>query len=122
MADYYPDVDRCDCSSIHEETVNAVRKELVDDDVLLDMADTFKIFSDSTRIKIINALMHAEMCVCDLAVLLGMSKSTISHQLRILKQSDLVTYRKDGRIVYYSVADEHVKLIFNQGYDHVLKL
>lgn len=122
MADYYPDVDRCDCSSIHEETVNAVRKELVDDDILLDMADTFKIFSDSTRIKIINALMHAELCVCDLAVLLGMSKSTISHQLRTLKQSDLVTYRKDGRIVYYSVADEHVKLIFNQGYDHVLKL
>ncbi len=121
MAAYYADVDRCDCTSIHEETVDAVRKEMLDDDVLMDLADTFKLFSDSTRMKILNALLHEELCVCDLAVLLGMTKSSVSHQLRILKQSDLVRYRKDGRVVYYSLADDHVRPIFAQGLAHVME-
>ncbi len=121
MAAYYADVDRCDCTSIHEETVDAVRKEMLDDDVLMDLADTFKLFSDSTRMKILNALLHEELCVCDLAVLLGMTKSSVSHQLRILKQSDLVRYRKDGRVVYYSLADDHVRTIFDQGLAHVME-
>jgi DNA-binding transcriptional ArsR family regulator len=121
MAAYYADVDRCDCTSIHEETVDAVRKEMLDDDVLMDLADTFKLFSDSTRMKILNALLHEELCVCDLAVLLGMTKSSVSHQLRILKQSDLVRYGKDGRVVYYSLADDHVRTIFDQGLAHVME-
>lgn len=119
MGAYEPDIDRCDCNTIHEEVVNDVREHMPDEDTLLDLADIFKVFSDSTRVKILCALFRAEMCVCDIAVLLGTTKSTISHQLRILKQSKLVKYRKDGRVVYYSLADEHVKSIFNQGLIHV---
>lgn len=119
MGTYEPDFDRCDCSTIHEEVVNDVREHMPDEDTLLDLADIFKVFSDSTRVKILCALFRAEMCVCDIAVLLGATKSSISHQLRILKQSKLVKYRKDGRVVYYSLADEHVKCIFDQGLIHV---
>jgi len=119
MGTYEPDIDRCDCSTIHEEVVNDVREHMPDEDTLLDLADIFKVFSDSTRVKILCALFRAEMCVCDIAVLLGATKSSISHQLRILKQSKLVKYRKDGRVVYYSLADEHVKCIFDQGLIHV---
>lgn len=119
MCAYEPDIDRCDCNTIHEEIVNDVRKHMPDEDVLLDLADIFKVFSDSTRVKILYALFRAEMCVCDIAVLLGMTKSSISHQLRILKQSKLIKFRKDGRVVYYSLADEHVKCIFDQGLIHV---
>lgn len=119
MGTYEPDIDRCDCSTIHEEVVNDVREHMPDEDILLDLADIFKVFSDSTRVKILCALFRAEMCVCDIAVLLGATKSSISHQLRILKQSKLVKYRKDGRVVYYSLADEHVKCIFDQGLIHV---
>lgn len=119
MSTYGPDIDRCDCNTIHEEVVNDVREHMPDEDILLDLADIFKVFSDSTRVKILCALFRAEMCVCDLAVLLGATKSSVSHQLRILKQSKLVKYRKDGRVVYYSLADEHVKCIFDQGLIHV---
>lgn len=119
MCTYGPDVDRCDCSSIHEDVVAAVRQNMPDDDKFIDLADTFKIFSDSTRVKILYALIQAEMCVCDISVLLGMSKSSVSHQLRILKQSELVKYRKAGRVIYYSLADEHVKSIFNEGMIHI---
>lgn len=119
MCAYEPDIDRCDCNTIHEDVVNDVREQMPDEDHLLDLADLFKVFSDSTRVKILCALFRAEMCVCDIAVLLGMTKSSISHQLRILKQSKLVKYRKDGRVVYYSLADEHVKTIFDQGLIHV---
>ncbi|SHK46504.1 metalloregulator ArsR/SmtB family transcription factor [Fibrobacter sp. UWEL] len=126
-----------DCSTIHEEVVNAIRPMLPEDESLMDLADTFKIFSDFTRVKILCALMRAEehmvdhkdhgyecrpeMCVSDISVLLNMTKSSISHQLRILKQSNLVKYRKEGSVVYYSLADEHVKTIFNQGMAHVLE-
>ncbi len=119
MAGYEPEIDRCDCNTIHEDVVNDAREHMPDEDILLDLADLFKVFSDSTRVKILCALFRTEMCVCDIAVLLGSTKSSISHQLRILKQSKLVKYRKDGRVVYYSLADEHVKSIFNQGLMHV---
>ena len=118
MCAYGPDIDRCDCTSIHKEIVDAVKKDMIDDDILLDVSDIFKVFSDSTRIKILCALMRAEMCVCDISVLLGMTKSSVSHQLRILKQSNLVKYRKDGRVIYSSIADDHVKTIFNEGLEH----
>ncbi|QIB67958.1 helix-turn-helix transcriptional regulator [Aminipila butyrica] len=119
MCAYEPDIDRCDCNTIHEEVVNDVREHMPEEDTLLDLADIFKVFSDSTRVKILYALFRAEMCVCDIAVLLGTTKSSISHQLRILKQVKLVKYRKDGRVVYYSLADEHVKSIFKEGLIHV---
>ena len=115
------ELDRCDCTVIHEEVVARVRGEMPDDGILLDLADTFKLFSDSTRLKILYALMQAEMCVCDISVLLGMSKSSVSHQLRVLKQSNLVKYRKAGRVIYYSLADDNVRTICSQGMDHVLE-
>lgn len=118
MERYGPDIDRCDCSSIHEDVVCAVREDMPDDDILMDVADIFKVFSDSTRIKILCALMRAEMCVCDISVLLNMTKSAVSHQLRILKQTDLVKYRKVGRVIYYSLADDHVETIFREGLEH----
>jgi DNA-binding transcriptional ArsR family regulator len=119
MCAYIAEADRCDCNTIHEDIVNEVREHMAAEEDLLDLADLFKIFADSTRVKILYALFKAEMCVCDIAVLLGMTKSSISHQLRVLKQSKLVKYRKDGKIVYYSLADEHVKTIFTQGLLHV---
>ena len=119
MSAYTPDIDTCDCNTIHEEVVNAVRERMTDEDILIDLADVFKVFGDSTRVKILCALFQAEMCVCDISVLLGMTKSSISHQLRILKQSKLVKNRRDGRVVYYSLADDHVKSIFDQALLHV---
>ncbi len=119
MNPYSTDIDRCDCNIIHEAVVNEVREHMPEEDDLIDLADLFKVFGDSTRVKILSALFHSEMCVCDIAVLLGMTKSSISHQLRILKQAKLVHYRKDGKVVFYSLADEHVKTIFDQGMLHV---
>ncbi|MDR2005736.1 MAG: metalloregulator ArsR/SmtB family transcription factor [Acidaminococcales bacterium] len=113
------DAARCDCHTIHEEVVNRVRGNMPADESLLDLADLFKVFSDSTRVKILCALFQAEMCVCDIAVILGMTKSSISHQLRVLKQTKLVKYRRDGKVVYYSLADDHVKTVFDQGFVHV---
>jgi DNA-binding transcriptional ArsR family regulator len=113
------DIESLDCNLIHEEVVAAVRKKMPDDELLLDLADLFKVFSDSTRVKIICVLLRAEMCVCDIAALLGMSKSAISHQLRTLRQTRLVKYRREGKVVYYSLADEHVGTIFDQGLTHV---
>lgn len=114
-----PDIDRCDCHVIHEDVVADVRNHMPVEDILFDLADVFKVFSDSTRVKILYALFRAEMCVCDIAVLLGTTKSAISHQLRILKQANLVKSRKDGRVVFYSLSDDHVKTIFDQGLEHV---
>ncbi len=119
MCAYHADIDRCDCNSIHEAVVSDVREHMPEEDNLIDLADLFKVFGDSTRVKILCALLRADMCVCDIAVLLGMTKSSISHQLRVLKQSKLVKYRKDGKIVYYSLADDHVKNIFDQGLIHI---
>ena len=113
--------DVCDCDSIHEEVVQEVREKMPDDDVLMDLADAFKLFSDSTRVKILYALKTHEMCVCDISVLLGMTKSSVSHQLRILKQSNLVRNRKVGRVVYYALADEHVETIFSACMEHILE-
>jgi ArsR family transcriptional regulator len=90
-----------------------------EDEILFAMADFFKVFGDSTRIKILYALISSEMCVCDLSVLLNMHQSAISHQLRVLKQANLVKYRKEGKVVYYSLKDEHVKTIFEQGLIHL---
>lgn len=119
MCAYKSDFDRCDCHVIHESVVNEVREHMPEEEELLNLADLFKVFSDSTRIKILYALLRSEMCVCDISVLLGMTKSSISHQLRVLKQTRLVKYRKEGKVVYYALDDEHVENIFKQGFLHI---
>jgi ArsR family transcriptional regulator len=115
------DIDRCDCTTIHEDVVGKVRNGMPREDTLMDLSDTFKVFSDSTRLKILCALIQAEMCVCDIAALLGMTQSAVSHQLRVLKQANLVKNRRDGKVVYYSIADAHVETIINNGMEHVLE-
>jgi len=119
MIDKVNNIERCDCNVIHDDVVNAVRKGMPADEELYDLAEVFKVFGDTTRIKILYSLFSSEMCVCDIAALLNMTQSAISHQLRILKQARLVKYRKDGKVVYYSLDDDHVKQIFNQGLEHI---
>ncbi len=109
----------CESNCIHEDVVNRVKENLPDDELLGEAADFFKVFGDKTRIKILLALLDSEMCVCDIACLLDMSQSAISHQLRVLKNSNLVKNRKDGKVVYYSLDDEHVKEILGQGIVHI---
>lgn len=110
---------KCDCVVIHEDVVNSVKSKMPEDETFIDLADLFKIFGDSTRVRILWALNESEMCVCDISALLNMTQSAISHQLRLLKQSNLVKNRKDGKIVYYSIKDDHVKDIFSQGFLHI---
>lgn len=112
-------IENCSCNVIHEDVVNEVKANMPQEEILYDLADLFKVLGDSTRVKILCALFQAEMCVCDIAALLSMNQSAISHQLRVLKQARLVKYRKDGKVVYYSLEDEHVKSIFDQGLIHI---
>lgn len=112
-------VENCSCTIIHEEVVNRVRTVMPEEETLYDLAEFFKVFGDTTRIKILCALFEAEMCVCDIAALLGMNQSAISHQLRLLKHERLVKHRKDGKVVYYSLDDEHIKQIFDHGLNHI---
>ena len=113
------DVECCDFYQVHEDVVKAVNEKMPDEDELCDLAEIFKVFGDSTRIKILYVLFEAEMCVCDIAQLLNMNQSAISHQLRILKQNRLVKSRRDGKAVFYSLADSHVRAIINQGMEHI---
>jgi ArsR family transcriptional regulator len=113
------EIERCDCTVIHEEIIDMVKGKMPAEETLYDLAELFKVFGDSTRIKVLWALGESEMCVCDIAALLNMTQSAISHQLRILKQARLVKFRKDGKIVYYSLDDAHVKQIFDQGLVHI---
>jgi ArsR family transcriptional regulator len=108
-----------DGCEVHEEIVNNVRDILPAEEMLYDLAELFKVFGDSTRIKILYVLLESEMCVCDIAELLNMTQSAISHQLRVLKQSSLVKFRREGKAIFYSLADNHVVTILNQGMDHV---
>jgi Predicted transcriptional regulators len=119
MAEYKADIDKCDCNVIHEDIVKRVKGKMPLEENLYDLAELFKVFGDTTRIQLLWALDEAEMCVCDLAVLLNMTQSAISHQLRVLKQARLVKYRRDGKTVYYSLDDEHVKEIFDKGLSHI---
>ena len=112
-------IERCDCNVIHEDIVNQVRDKMPQEESLYDLAELFKVFGDSTRIRILWALHEVEMCVCDIAVLLNMTQSAISHQLRVLKQANLVKNRKEGKVVYYSLVDDHVREIFDQGLIHI---
>lgn len=103
----------------HEDLVDKVNQDMPDEEILYDLAELFKIFGDSTRIKILYVLFESEMCVYDIAQLLHMTQSAISHQLRALKQSKLVKYRREGKTVFYSLADGHVRTILGQGMEHV---
>lgn len=111
----------CDCDAIHEDVIARVRDDMPSNQNFHDLASLYKMFADSTRIKILWALSREEMCVCDLAVLLGMTKSAISHQLKFLRLAKLVKNNKQGRIVYYSLVPCHVRDIFEQGFAHILE-
>ena len=119
MREAHQPIERCNCDVIHQDVVDAVRGNMPMEETLYDLAELFKVFGDSTRIKILWALDAAEMCVCDIAVLLNMTQSAISHQLRILKNAQLVKYRKEGKVAYYSLDDEHVRQILDQGMTHL---
>ena len=118
MEDRYT-VECCDFIHTHPEVVEKVRREMPEEDTLYDLTELFRIFGDSTRVRILYVLFEAEMCVCDIAALLGMTQSAISHQLRALKNARLVKPRREGKTVFYSLADDHVKTIIDQGLEHV---
>ncbi|MDR3052320.1 MAG: metalloregulator ArsR/SmtB family transcription factor [Coriobacteriales bacterium] len=109
----------CSCSVIHDDVIHQVKTGLTGDERLQQMAELFKVLGDPSRLKIINALLLAEMCVCDIAALLDMTQPAISHHLKVLRQTQLVKYRREGKVVYYSLDDEHVHNVFYQGLIHV---
>ena len=118
MEDRY-NVECCDFIHAHGELVERVRGKLPGEDTLYDLTELFRIFGDSTRIRILYVLFESEMCVCDIAALLGMTQSAISHQLRALKNARLVKARRSGKTVFYSLADGHVRTILGQGMEHI---
>jgi DNA-binding transcriptional ArsR family regulator len=109
----------CDCDVIHEDVVNRAREKMVDKEEYIDLAALYKIFADGTRVQILHALEQSEMCVCDLAVLIGATKSAVSHQLKTLRMSNLVKFRKEAQTVLYSLADSHIKDILSRGFEHI---
>ena len=113
------DVETCEDTCVHMDRLDKVRAGLPDEDELYDLAELFKEFGDSTRIRILYVLFQSELCVCDLAEALQMTQSAISHQLKILKQAKLVTGRREGKSVFYALADDHVRLIIDQGREHI---
>ena len=109
----------CSCETVHQDVVRAVRQNLADEETYQELAMLFKLFGDTTRVRLLHALEQHEMCVCDLAALLGVTKSAVSHQLKSLRLARLVTFRRDGQNVYYALADDHVKKILDMGYEHI---
>lgn len=113
------EIDKCEFMHIHDEVVEKVNESMPGEESLYDLADFFKVFADSTRIKILYALLQTEMCVCDIANVLNASQSAISHQLRLLKQMKLVKFRREGKTIFYSLSDNHIENILNQGMEHI---
>jgi DNA-binding transcriptional ArsR family regulator len=111
----------CGYIHAHEDTIRAVNERMPDEDTLCDLAELYKVFGDTTRIKILYALFESEMCVCDIASIINMTQSAVSHQLRILKANRLVRYRREGKTVFYALADDHVKSILGQGLEHIVE-
>lgn len=109
----------CDCTIIHDEIVRQVRSRMPQAEKILDLADFFRVLGDSTRIGILYVLKNSEMCVCDISAVLKMTHSAVSHQLRILKQARLVRYRKEGKVVYYTLDDKHIDAILDVGENHL---
>ena len=112
----------CDCEAINEEIVKKTAAAMPPEQRITDTADFFAVFGDKTRMKILWALIENEMCVCDIAALLKMSKSSISHQLKILKQARLVKFRREGKMIFYSPCDIHIRSIIEQGFEHIGEL
>ena len=119
MAKKANDVEICESCEVHENLLKIVNETIPAETELYDLAELFKIFGDSTRIRILYVLFEAEVCVCDLAEALNMTQSAISHQLRILKQNKLVKSRREGKSMFYSLADDHVRTIIDQGREHI---
>ncbi len=109
----------CEFMHIHGELVEKVNADMPDEEILYDLAELFKVFGDSTRIKILYVLFESEMCVCDIAQVLNMTPSAISHQLKVLKNSHLIKFRREGKSIFYSLADEHVRIMLDQGMEHI---
>jgi DNA-binding transcriptional ArsR family regulator len=110
--------DICEIECTNEEAVKQVKSNMLNENILLKVADNFKIFGDLTRLKILQALYQRELCVCDLTAVLDANQSTISHQLRVLRSKNLVKFRKEGKMAYYSLADKHVVKIMEMGLEH----
>ena len=115
------EIELCEDVCVHDEIVHKVEKDMPEETKLYDLAELFKIFGDSTRIKILYVLMQTEMCVCDISEVLGVSQSAVSHQLKALKLAKLVKYRRDGKSILYSLDDEHVRTVISQGIDHIME-
>lgn len=115
------EVECCDVVATHDTAIEKVKDTMPGEDTMRELADFYKVFGDATRIRILCILLQAEVCVCDLAELLGMTQSAISHQLRILKQAKLVKNRREGKTVYYSLADDHIQTIISQGMEHIME-
>ena len=113
------EVECCDAVEVHENLLKIVNETMPEETELYDLAELFKVFGDTTRIRILFVLFEAEVCVCDLAQALQMTQSAISHQLKILKQNKLVKSRREGKSIFYSLADDHVRTIIAQGCDHI---
>ncbi|NPV93160.1 MAG: winged helix-turn-helix transcriptional regulator [Firmicutes bacterium] len=112
-------IDLCEVNCIHEETVREVRRQMIGEDTALALAELFKTLGDPTRVRLLYALMKKELCVCDLAAVTGASESAVSHQLRVLRTHKLVRFRREGKVLYYTLADNHVVKLFGQGLEHV---
>ena len=112
-------VDVCEHEEIHEEVLSVIRGKLPAEESMYELAELFKVFGDSTRIRILFVLFEAEVCVCDLAATLNMTSSAVSHQLNILKRCKLIKSRREGKSVFYSLADNHVRTIISEGMDHI---
>ena len=109
----------CGCEVIHEDTVKNTKSKMLDKDEYIELSGLFKLFGDATRLQILHALEQNELCVCDIAALLGLTKSAVSHQLKALRMSNLVKYRREAQNVYYSLADDHVKTLIDIGMEHI---
>ena len=116
------DVEHCECHEVHRDLISQVTKRQPDEDELYDLAELFKIFGDSTRIKILSVLMGEELCVCDICKVVNMTKSAVSHQLKVLRDANLVKFRKSGKEVFYSLADDHVVMIYKMALEHVCEV
>lgn len=114
-----PETECCEEFHVHNNVIEDVRIKMYPEDRMKDLADFYKVFGEVTRIRILCVLLESEMCVCDLAELLSMTQSAISHQLRVLKQMKLVKNRREGKTIFYSLADSHIQMIINQGMEHI---
>ncbi len=111
----------CGCEIVHDDILQDTKEKMLEKDMYIELGTLFKLFGDGTRLQILHALEHNELCVCDIAALLGLTKSAVSHQLKALRMANLVKFRREAQTVYYSLADSHVKTIIDIGLEHLLE-